>query len=125
VRYDRWDYTFLTLSLAAATSSVVCAQFIKDAHSSVRLGWLAGQVAAAAIAILAPAITAVRARRAEASAIDREQQARLQSRVELNSALDPAVRKLAQLSLAKGKRARDPVRAEIMALVIAAAHAPS
>jgi hypothetical protein len=122
VKYDRWDNTFLSLSLAAATSSVVCAQFIKDEHGGIHIWWLFGQIAAAVMAVFAPVITAVRARRAEATAVQREEQARLRSRVELNSALDPVVRKLAELSLAKSKRTQEPLRRDIMASAIAAAH---
>jgi GAF domain-containing protein len=122
VKYDRWDYTLLSVSLVGAASSVACSQFTKDEHGGIRGWWLIGQIAAALIAVLAPAITAWKAKRAEADAVEREQQARLQSRVELNSGLDPVVRKLAQLSIAKGKKAQDPIRSEVMALVIAAAH---
>lgn len=122
MKYDRWDYSLLCLSVTAAAGSVVCSQFIKDEHGGIRGWWLAGQVAAALVAVVAPAITAWRARRSEASALEREQQAKLQSRVELNSGLDPVVRKLAHLSTAKGKKAQDPIRSEVMALVVAAAH---
>ena len=120
--YNRGDYSLLGLSVVAAASSVVCSQFSKNEVGGVQGWWLFGQITAAIIAVLAPAVTAWRAKRAETSALAREQHARLQSRLELNSALDPVVRKLAQLSLAKGKRAQDPIRSEIMALVIAAAH---
>ncbi|CAN5229443.1 hypothetical protein BH09ACT8_BH09ACT8_56270 [soil metagenome] len=122
MRYDRWDYGLLGVSLVSAGGAVLCSQFIKNDQGSIRGWWLLGQIVAAAVAVLAPAATAWKAKRAEADAVQREQQARLQSRVELNSGLDPVVRKLAQLSLAKGKRARDLVRSEIMALAIAAAH---
>jgi GAF domain-containing protein len=122
VKYHRWDYTLIGLSLAAAVSSVLCSQFVRDEHGGVHAWWFGGQVAAAVTAVLAPAVTAWRAKRAESDAVQREQQARLQSRVELNSGLDPVVRKLAQLSLAKGKKVQGPIRSEIMALAIAAAH---
>ena len=115
MKYDRWDYTFIVVSVLAAASSVVCSQFTKDGTGAVREWWLGGQIAAVAIAALTPAISAWRAKRSEVNA-------RTQSRLELNSGLDPVVRKLGELARANGKRAQDPIRAEIMAQVIAAAH---
>ena len=69
MKYDRWDYTLISLSIVAAVSSVLCAQFIKDQTGGIRTWWLVGQIVAALIAVLAPAIAAWRAKRAESDAV--------------------------------------------------------
>lgn len=112
----RWrDWAFLIGSVLVAAMSVVCAQFVKAEDGALRVGWLWGQIACVGLAVIIPSVAAWLARRSEINALT-------QSRLELNSGLDPVVRKLGELSLVTSKRARGPLRAEIMALVIVAAH---
>lgn len=110
-----WDSMLFVGAVLVAVISVVCAQFVKEDNGALRVGWLVGQIACVGLAVIIPSITAQLARRSEINALT-------QTRLELNSGLDPVVRKLGELSLMTTKQAQEPLRAEIMALVIVAAH---
>jgi GAF domain len=83
------------VTLAGAATSVVCATFVKEPSGAINSWWLAGQIAGMSTAALAPTISAWRAKRGETAASQREINARTQTRVEMNEAIDPIVRSLA------------------------------
>lgn len=106
---------FVIASSLVGAISVLCSQFAKAPDGSLRIGWLSGQIGCVAGAVILPSLSAWLARRSEIDALT-------QSRLELNSGLDPLVRKLGEMAGATTKLEREPLRAEIMTMVIAAAH---
>lgn len=123
VPVNRVDATLATVAVAAAIVTVVCTQFVKEQDGAIREWWLGLQIASAAVTAIAPTIAAVRARRREAHATKELDQVRLQSRLELNEAIDPIVRKLGYLSVTRTRTtAHATLRAEVMALTVTIAY---
>lgn len=94
---DWWDYLAVPLTLAAGAAAVYCAYLVKRPPPSNGIygWWLTAQIVATLIAAGLPAYSAFRAKRRESQAAQREIDVRTQTRIEMNQALDPIVRCLA------------------------------
>jgi hypothetical protein len=94
-RLNWWDRSTGIISLSGAVTAVVCAPFAKDPSGAIDVWWFSGQVAGVVTAAVAPMVATWRAKKREAAAGEREIEARTQTRLEMNEALDPIVRRLA------------------------------
>jgi hypothetical protein len=94
---DWWDYVAAPLTLAAGAAAVYCGPFIArpSPPGGIYGWWLTAQIAATLIAAGLPTYSAIRAKRRELRAAQREIDARTQARVEMNEAIDPIIRTLA------------------------------
>lgn len=107
--------------MLAAIATAVLMQFVRSPDGVVRTWVLVGAVVGVVVTAIVPSVTALRAKRAERSAEERETRVRIESRVEMNQALDPIVRKLGELSVAARKTDRNSIRAQVMSLAVSAA----
>lgn len=120
-RVDRVDVGFGVATVCAAITAAFLTPFTRSADGTVR-GWvLVGQLAAVLVTAAIPTLSAIRAKRAEQAAERREAQVRVESRVEMNQGLDPVIRKLGQLSVARLKADKERLRAQVMSLAVIAA----
>lgn len=78
-----------------ASAAVVCAPFVKAPSGEIEKWWFTGQIAGVVVAAVAPMVLTWRAKKRESAAAEREIEARTQTRLEMNEALDPIVRTLA------------------------------
>lgn len=94
---DSWDYVAGPLTLTAGGFAVYCGPFVArpTPPGGIYGWWLTGQVLATVVAAGLPTYSAIRAKRRESRAAQREIDARTQARIEMNEALDPIVRSLA------------------------------
>ncbi|MEU9807629.1 GAF domain-containing protein [Mycobacterium sp. NPDC050853] len=117
---DAWDVALGITTLTASAVAAGLSQFAKDT-SGVHPWWLAGQILAVLVTAGAPTVSAIRAKRGEARARANDKDTRIQSRVEMNSGIEPIARKLGEFAAATTKRDRDSLRGQVITLTIAAA----
>src|SRR5271156_4834762 len=90
-----WWATFAAvLTVLGVAASVICATFVKAENGAINRWWFAGQIAGTLTAAAVPIVSAWRARRRESAASKREIATRIQTRLEMNEALDPIIRTL-------------------------------
>jgi hypothetical protein len=102
---------FVVLAPTAAATS----QSVSGTKGTV---WTLVSVVATALAFLIPQVRQVAASRAEATAEEREIEARVETRVAVNDALDPILRLMGNLALEGDELIRNQIRAQIIPLVL-------
>jgi GAF domain-containing protein len=100
VKLDRIDIALIGGAIVAGTGAVVCSQFTRGAAGQLQDGWLAGAIIAAIVTAVLPGISTWRAKRGEASATEREKDARERAFFRMNDALYPVANALAELAYA-------------------------
>lgn len=99
-------------------ASVLSAVQTRDASGGRLALWSTLQIVTTALAFLVPQARAVVAARGEATAEEREIEARVETRVAVNDALDPIVRLLGSLAVENDPTRLTQLRAEAVPLVL-------
>ena len=98
--------------------SAATAILFREASGSARIALIVVQVVATVLAFLIPQARQVIASRSGATAEEREIEARVETRVAMNDALDPILRLLGNLALEDDEIARNQMRAQTIPLVL-------
>ena len=98
--------------------SAATAILFREASGSARVLLIVVQVVATVLAFLIPQARQVIASRSGATAEEREIEARVETRVAMNDALDPILRLLGNLALETDETARNQMRAQTIPLVL-------
>jgi transcriptional regulator with GAF, ATPase, and Fis domain len=98
--------------------SAATAILFREASGSARVVLIVVQVLATVLAFLIPQARQVIASRSGATAEEREIEARVETRVAMNDALDPILRLLGNLALETDEIARNQMRAQTIPLVL-------
>ena len=109
-----WIFTALVFVLL----SPVTAALSRTASGGWLIFFIVAQVMATGLAFLIPQWRELTARRKEATAEEREIEARVDTRVAMNDALDPILHLLGNLSLEPKKVIRNQLRAQVIPLVL-------
>lgn len=112
------SWAWVTVGGSFVLLSVVSAIVARYVGGGWRTVWFAVQVVSTTLAFLVPLARAVVASRDEATAEEREIEARLQTRVAVNDALDPIVRLLGSLAVETDALRLVELRAEAVPLVL-------
>ncbi len=118
---DDREWWWLLGALSCVVLSSVSAVVIRWASGPWFAICLIVQIVGTALAFLIPQARQVLASRGVATAEEREDDARVETRVAMNDALDPVLRLLGQLALETHPRRRDELRAQAAPLVLATA----
>lgn len=112
---------WILAALVFVVLSPVAAFAIRSASGGWLAFWVIAQVAATGVAFLIPQWRQVVASRSEATAEEREDEVRVETRVALNDALDPILRLLGNLALEQEPQRHGEFQAQAVPLVLATA----
>ena len=112
----RWPWGLAAIVFVVV--SPVAAALTRDAHGSRLTLWIVIQVVATAAAWLIPQVGQWRAEGRQKGAEEREFEARVDTFLRMNDALDPIVRLLGEIALESNKVERNKLRAQAVPLVL-------
>jgi GAF domain-containing protein len=115
----RWPW--VVTAVVFVVLSPVAATFTRDADGKSLTFWVLAQVLATALAWLIPQLGQWRAEGRQKSAETREFEARVQTFLRMNDALDPIMRLLGEIALETSKVEREKLRAQAVPLVLTSA----
>ena len=115
---SRSAWKWVVLALVFVVLSPVAAELSRSASGGTLVILIVVQAAATGLAFLIPQARQVIASRSEATAEEREIDARVETRVAMNDALDPILRLLGNLALEPDEVARNQMRAQSIPLVL-------
>jgi hypothetical protein len=95
-RFGSLDWVLNGMAIVAAAWTVVSSQLVKDTTGHFHWKWLVAQIGGAMVAVSLPMVNSWRARRREKTAEQREKDAIKSTFLQVNRALDPIVRNLAE-----------------------------
>lgn len=115
---SRKAWMWVALALVFAVLSPITATLARSASGTRLVVLIVVQAAATGLAFLIPQARQLIASRSEATAQEREIEARVETRVAMNDALDPILRLLGTLALEPDAVTRNESRAQAIALVL-------
>jgi hypothetical protein len=128
-KLDLFDWATAPVTVLAGSVALWFSFLNKTSTGQIRW-WFAGpQIALTVIAATVPVVNAIRAKLRESQAEEREIAARTQARLQVNRALDPIVRRLADgagalrsvIRLLPGRQRRRGLREQVLSIVVNAA----
>lgn len=112
------DWLWMTISLGCVLLSPAAAFWANEASGARAAALIGLQLVATGLAWIIPQVRQLRAARREATAAEREVEARVETRVAVNDALDPVLRLLGNLALEHDDVVRNQLRAQVIPLVL-------
>lgn len=117
----RAEWRWILGGVTAVVVALLLGESARTSEGAVRAALVAGQTLSTGLAFAIPQLRQWRASRAEASAEEREIEARVETRMAINDALDPVLRLLGRITATRDARARDTMAAQAVTLVLATA----
>jgi hypothetical protein len=116
----RPDRAWLWITIAAlfAVLAPIAAELARRSAGTAATSFVVVSVIATGLAFLIPQARQILASRSEATAEEREIEARVETRVAMNDALDPILRLLGNLALEPDEVVRNQIRAQAIPLVL-------
>ncbi len=111
-------WVWLLVALVFVVLSPVAAAIARDSSGTKATLFVIASVVLTGLAFLIPQVRQVIARRSGATAEEREIEARVETRVAMNDALDPILRLVGNLALEPDEVTRDQMRAQTIPLVL-------
>jgi hypothetical protein len=117
---ERVDRPWVWVAVAAffAVLAPLAAEGARRSTGTTTTVFIAASVVATGLAFLIPQARQILASRSEATAEEREVEARVETRVAINDALDPILRLLGNLALEREEVPRNQIRAQAIPLVL-------
>jgi hypothetical protein len=112
------SWLWVAVALVFVVVSPVAAELARSSTGTRAVMFIVAQIVATGLAFLIPQVRQIAASRKEATAEEREIEARVETRVAMNDALDPILRLLGNLALEQDDVTRNQMRAQAIPLVL-------
>jgi len=115
------EWRWIGAGVGAVVLALLLGESARATDGAGRAALVSGQTLFTGLAFAVPQVRQWRASRAEASAEEREIEARVETRMAINDALDPVLQLLGRMAAARDRAERDIVAAQAVTLVLATA----